>query len=104
MVHRSPGRGRLACLTTHGRTNAALTERLSFLPPEAWERYRQGWEENGFSFLQVDTLEGMPYGGSLTKPSWVVSLVETDPRVKLISMQEAAWDAHQDVLSIQRVG
>ena len=43
-----------------------------------------------------------PYGIALTRPSWIVRHIETNPKVRLLGYAERAWDNHQDVLVFGR--
>ena len=41
-------------------------------------------------------------GVSVVKPSWVVSLFENNPKIRLIYYSERLWDNHQDILVVQK--
>jgi SAM-dependent methyltransferase len=76
--------------TTHGR-RAQILKRSPFISAP-----------NGFSFVEMGRFCGTAYGSSLSFPSWLLKEVENMPDVAIISFREAAWDDHQDVLSLQR--
>jgi SAM-dependent methyltransferase len=66
-----------------------------------WTEVEQAYESSvGYGYadypLQTD------YGIALTKPTWIVRVVEAMPECRLALFSERAWDGHHDVVAIQR--
>ena len=92
----------LLVITVHGRRED-LWERTQHktVKSSEWDRVRAAWQSAGIGFVQYPNTPR--YGLSLSKPSWVLTLVENSPEVRIVSYQESAWANHQDVLVIQRL-
>jgi SAM-dependent methyltransferase len=100
---RSLAPGGLLVVTTHGRRHDQFErEGRHLVDPAKWIEVSRSFRATGFGYIETDRLNDASYGFSLSAPSWVLSLVEHEPMVTIISFQEAAWDSHQDVLVVQR--
>ena len=62
--------------------------KLSYLADE--------YAEKGFGYADYKESDG--YGISLSSPSFVLSMIEKMPDLRVISFTEKAWDDHQDVI------
>src|ERR1700674_3720793 len=92
----------LLVLTTHGRRHDFVeTTRHRFAPLDKWEATLRALAREGFGYYDYDDTQP-GYGVSVSKPSWVMRLFETEPAIRIVSYQEAAWAGHQDVLVLQR--
>lgn len=89
--------------TTHGRLSAQWIREgthtygldLAGLPELLAEYGR-----TGFSYAPYP---GSPhYGITVTKPSWVLEQLQESPHLRVILMNEAAWNDHQDVYACLR--
>jgi SAM-dependent methyltransferase len=90
-------------VTTPGRRVAFLQRTVNrTLDPAKWSVAASEFAASGFGYVQTESHSGRSYGASLSMPSWVMRLVETDPAVRVAGFQEAAWDNHQDVLIVQK--
>jgi SAM-dependent methyltransferase len=88
-------------LTTHGRRHNYLERAKHHLvEPARWEAVDRNYERSGFGFTPYS--HSADYGVSLTAPSWIMRLVETDPSIRIVSFQEGGWANHQDVLVLQK--
>jgi SAM-dependent methyltransferase len=93
--------GGLLILTTHGRQHDHIERTLHhYIDPAKWDSVSRSYAESGFGFVAYDGQKS--YGVSLSAPSWLMRLVETDASVRIVGFEEAAWDAHQDVLVLQK--
>jgi SAM-dependent methyltransferase len=94
----------LLVLTTHGRRTFHLF-RATFHSPE-WQAGLRSYQETGFGYQPYEP--GMPmdgpssYGTSLSLPSWVARLVESEPGARLLSIAEGAWANNQDIVILQK--
>jgi SAM-dependent methyltransferase len=69
----------------------------------------EGYEKDGFGFAEYPTspetralhAEPSSYGISLTKPSWICSLIERRPELQAVTFTEARWGG-QDVIGLVR--
>jgi hypothetical protein len=108
-------RGGLLVFTSHGRD---IVKRLRdpvvgayYIPTDSSRKaILDGYGESGFGFasfeLDDDARESLSqpkrYGISLTEPSWVMSLVQRHPSLRLVSYMEGRWGA-QDVVGCVHV-
>ena len=68
----------------------------------------RGGDAGGAGFLGVDYdpfvrtkfVRQSRYGISLSRPHWVLRLVEEDDQLRVLGFTERGWDKHQDVLVI----
>jgi SAM-dependent methyltransferase len=84
--------------TTHGRLSARWIGEGTYtygLDPAALPELLADYERTGFAYAPYP---GSPnYGITLTKPSWVLEQLQEYPHLRVILLNETAWDAHQDV-------
>jgi len=93
----------LLVLTTHGRRHDVAERKiLRNVNPSKWAKVTQDCERSGFGYVETETKGSESYGISWSAPSWVLKQFENDPRVRIVTFQEAAWDNHQDVIILQR--
>lgn len=94
-------RSGLVVMSLHGR--CALQRQSSgefrYIDDASWERIKVGYETVGFGYSDYEGQKG--YGISLTKPSWMASLIERLPGARMTMFSEQAWDDHHDVVAIQ---
>lgn len=57
----------------------------------------QQYETAGYGY--ADYTGVADYGLSITKPSWIIKLLEDNKGFKIISYTEQCWDNHQDVMA-----
>jgi CBS domain-containing protein/SAM-dependent methyltransferase len=95
--------GGVVVFTTHGRRSAEMIRAGTTynLGPDALARLLEGYEREGFGYSNYPHSDG--YGISLARPSWVVSLLERRPELRLLMLKEAGWSNHQDVVACTRV-
>jgi SAM-dependent methyltransferase len=88
-------------VTTHGR-RSALNSPTQEPPGRTIKKYQR----SGFGFFRThkETANGIAveYGGSYTKPSWLMRLVEDNSTIRLLGFQESVWDNNHDVLILHR--
>jgi SAM-dependent methyltransferase len=90
-------------LTTAGRRAEFLQRTvIRTLDPAQWSAAASQFATSGFGYIETESHSGRTYGASLSLPSWVMRLIETDPRVRIAGFQEGAWDHHQDVVILQK--
>jgi hypothetical protein len=86
-----------------GRTKDGLTiEQMYGLPPAATAELLAGHDASGFGYVDYPGQHG--YGISLSSLPFVVTLTQRITRLRLLVTAEHAWDAHQDVVSCQKLG
>ncbi|HTV90997.1 MAG TPA: class I SAM-dependent methyltransferase [Stellaceae bacterium] len=94
----------LLVFTTHGRRTLHLF-RATFYSGE-WQENMRGYSDSGFAYRPYDP--AMPpdgaqsYGTSLSAPSWVARLIESEPGVRILNLSEGAWANNQDVVVLQK--
>jgi SAM-dependent methyltransferase len=90
-------------LTTSGR-RADYCERYQnrCIDPGLWEGVSKDFLTRGFGYVETERNSAGSYGFTLAAASWVSRLVEDDPTIRLASVQESAWDNHQDIFGIQK--
>lgn len=59
-----------------------------------------GWDATGFGYAAYPWDEG--YGVSLSKPSWVRSILAEVPGLEEMALWLAGWDRHHDVFAVQK--
>lgn len=85
--------------TVHGR---ALLERVRTgwdygLPVETLRRLARDFERRGFGYADY---AGQPdFGISVSSRSFVLSLLERHPELRVVGFTERGWDDHQDVVA-----
>jgi len=92
--------GGILVLTTHGRRHEYTQLNVrQYIDAEIWSAASADFAARGFGYVAYP---GQDYGLSVTKPSWLMRLVEQRPGVRIVAFHEAAWDYHQDVLVLQK--
>jgi SAM-dependent methyltransferase len=90
-------------LTTSGRRADHCERNINrYIDPGLWEGVSKGLRVQGFGYVETERNSAGSYGFTLAAPSWVARLIECDPSVRIASVQECAWDNHQDVFGIQK--
>ena len=90
----------LLVLTTAGRQHDLYQRNMrEFVPASDWEDAHRSFITTGFGYVAYP---GQDYGLSVCKPSWLIDLVENDPSIRIIMLQEGVWNRHQDVLVLQK--
>jgi SAM-dependent methyltransferase len=90
----------LLVLTTHGRQHDLYQRYVrEFVPAGAWNAARKKFLTKGFGYVPYS---GPEYGLSICKPSWLLAVVENDPSIRILALQEGAWNQHQDILVVQK--
>lgn len=86
-----------------GRTRDGLTiEQMYGLPPAATATLLASYEKTGFGYVDYPGQHG--YGISLSSLPFVVAFTQRITGLRLLVTAEHAWDAHQDVVSCQKLG
>jgi SAM-dependent methyltransferase len=87
-------------LTTHGRRHEHVQVNVrQYIDAEIWSAASADFAARGFGYVAYP---GQDYGLSVSKPSWLMGLIEQRPGVCIVAFHEAAWDYHQDVLVLQK--
>jgi len=94
--------GGVLVFTTHGRWPAGWlrsgAKRNYGLSPEKREEVLSGYDSSGFGFAQYGA--GPGYGVAFSSPAWVCGkLAARLPDFRIVSLGEAAWAGHQDVVA-----
>jgi hypothetical protein len=71
------------------------------LPPAATAELLASYEASGFGYVDYPGQQG--YGISLSSLPFVVTLTQRITGLRLLVTAEHAWDAHQDVVSCQKL-
>ena len=86
-------------LTTHGRRHEYVQMNVrQYIDAGLWSAASADFADRGFGYAAYP---GQDYGLSVSKPSWLMRLVEEKPGVCIVGFHEAAWDYHQDVVVLQ---
>src|SRR5205807_8137833 len=86
--------------TTREYYQRRAREYFADIPKRDAERMLNKCEATGFGYADYERSPG--YGVSVASPSWVCSLIETVPDMKLLTYFEQGWDTTQDVVSCVR--
>ena len=84
--------------TTHGRASAKWIRENTYtygLDPAGLPDLLADYERTGFAYAPYPGSQD--YGITLTRPSWVLEQLQQYPHLRVVLLNEAAWDAHQDV-------
>jgi SAM-dependent methyltransferase len=92
--------GGMLVITLHGRVFTMLGQLA--ITPEKWQEAVTNWQSAGYGHISTNEYE-TPYGITLSQPAWVLSQVQQDPRVRILTYEEGAWAVTQDVLVLSRV-
>ncbi|MGH6811777.1 MAG: class I SAM-dependent methyltransferase [Methylocella sp.] len=95
--------GGIAVFSSHGRT---ALRKQGHRPFDYFAGGNQtaaigGYYRDGYGYADYPNLTG--YGCSFIRVDWLWRFLEGNPDVDLVSVTEAAWDFHQDVVSVKRV-
>jgi SAM-dependent methyltransferase len=90
-------------LSTHGRRHDfAERQWLKTVPEKSWAAVTVDCMETGFGYVETERYGLRSYGMSWSAPSWLMRQLEKDPRIRIVSFCEAAWDDHHDIVVLQR--
>jgi SAM-dependent methyltransferase len=90
-------------LTTSGRRADYCERNINrYIEPGLWDSVSNDLRDRGFGYVETERNSAGSYGFTLAAPSWVARLVEMDQSIRLVMVQECAWDNHQDVFGIQK--
>ncbi len=87
----------LLVFSTHGRFAYNNIKNFDYglrLHQKLWVKIKY----NIFDFAYVNYLRHFGYGVSFSKPSWICSLIEKLPQLRLLASMEKAWDNHHDII------
>lgn len=96
----------IAVVTTHGRFSPWFHHtQYKYLSDERFILAERGFYNNGFGYVDYTdpvSIDSPAYGLSLSSAAFVVSAVEEDHSVRIVSFTERGWGRHQDVLVFQK--
>lgn len=92
----------LAHSVVHRQKELAKKRKGKAPRPELLKSLEENFLVNGFSFLQRQTIGGVPYGVAYSSPSWVLALAEARKDIAILGLHEAGWGRRQDVLVLQK--
>jgi len=99
----------IALVTFQGRHAEHIQRhKWKYLPDNLFAVAERRVREAGFGFVDYGGefrkrfANETSYGVALVRPSWVMRHLERDPRVRILSYTERAWDDHQDVVVFGR--
>jgi hypothetical protein len=82
---------------------------FKYVDDKRYRRAHRGAVATGFGYVDYESgfrtayfSKQRRYGIALTRPSWTVRQVLRLDGVRLVGYHEMAWDAHHDVVSLQR--
>jgi SAM-dependent methyltransferase len=100
----------VAIITLHGRRSLHIQKYLwKYVDDDLFKLAASGFSETGFGYVDYDAPfkerfdKQSQYGVSLSKPSWVMQLLEQREDITVSSYVEKGWDNHQDVLVIEKI-
>jgi len=89
--------------SVHGRYSTWLQHHgFKYLPDERFEQIMQGYEQAGFGYADYNYdyyADEVGYGISITKPSWIASMIERNEAIRLLFFKERAWLGHHDIVA-----
>lgn len=89
--------------STHGRLSVKwLNSNICHygLNEDAIQRILTLYKNTGFGYVNYPGNSG--YGVSISSPSWVLSEVQQNSKLKIIFFTEAGWDNHHDIVACVR--
>jgi SAM-dependent methyltransferase len=95
--------GGLLVLSFHGAFAIEIQETTNFkyIGGDQWSRIKAGYLATGYGY--ADHRGQSDNGISLIDPRWLITFSKTlNIRNRIVLLSERAWDAHHDVLAIQR--
>jgi SAM-dependent methyltransferase len=107
LLSRSLAPDGIAVVTTIGRFSPWFHHtRYKYLSDERFILAERGFYKNGFGYVDYAdpvSIDSSTYGISLSSAAFVVSAVEEDHSVRIVSFTERGWDGHQDVLAFRKL-
>jgi SAM-dependent methyltransferase len=95
--------GGLLVLSSHGEFAVERQETTNFryIDNNPWSRIKAGYLATGYGYADYNGQSD--YGISVIDPRWLLTFSKTlTTRKRVALLSERAWDAHHDVLAIQR--
>ena len=90
-------------ITLQGRWQISLQEKhWKCIDDERFNKALSEYDASGYGFVDYEGFEGVGYGISLVKPSWVLSNIEERKDISVIYFAERLWNGHQDVLAVTK--
>jgi SAM-dependent methyltransferase len=110
LIARSLTPGGIAVVTTHGRRSDVLQEHhFKYVDDRRYRRAQRAAVATGFGYVGYEGGfrsahfgKQRRYGVALTRPSWTVRQLLRLDGVRVAGYHEMGWDAHQDVVCLQR--
>jgi hypothetical protein len=95
--------GGIIVMSFHGRFALQRQDGGSFryIHDAGWAIIKAEYDRIGFGYCDYEGQIG--YGISVIKLSWMSSLVEARSDSRLVTLVETAWDAHHDIIAIQKI-
>jgi hypothetical protein len=96
--------GGLVVMSFHGRfaLNRQNSGEFKYIHEAGWNAITESYHKEGYGYADYEGQNG--YGISITKLSWMATLIEQRVGVKLVLLSESAWDGHHDVFAVQALG
>jgi hypothetical protein len=93
--------GGLVVMSFHGRLalRRQNTGEFRYIHDAGWEVIKAAQSKTGYGYSDYEGQSG--YGISVTKLSWTAGLIEGRSDARLVTLSEAAWDGHHDILAVQ---
>jgi SAM-dependent methyltransferase len=93
--------GGVLVFTSHGRKVSKLGDISGFYGiADEWNRVLQDYRLKGYGYADYPQTPG--YGVSVTQLSWWANTIADRKDLRLISLEDHAWDDHQDVIAVQK--
>jgi SAM-dependent methyltransferase len=106
LVSRSLAPDGIAVVTTIGRFSPWFHHtHYKYLSDERFILAERGFYKTGFGYVDYAdpvSIDSPTYGISLSSAAFVVSAIEEDDSVQIVSFTERGWDRHQDVLVFRK--
>jgi SAM-dependent methyltransferase len=97
----------IAVVTTHGRFSPWFHHtHYKYLSDERFIIAERGFYKNGFGFVDYAdpvSIDSPSYGISLSSAAFVLSAMEEDHSIRIVSFAETGWARHQDVLVFRKL-
>jgi SAM-dependent methyltransferase len=101
LLSRNLSPGGHAFVTLHGRFATTFhRERTQLITEDRLSLIEADYARQGFGY--ADYSDGVPYGISLSSPSFVLGCVEGDRSLRVVGYIERGWDDFQDVLVVEK--
>jgi 2-polyprenyl-3-methyl-5-hydroxy-6-metoxy-1,4-benzoquinol methylase len=92
--------GGVAIASFHGRSAYSWRTTANYITADALPEIERSYEARGYGYNDYPGQSDL--GISFCSASWMTSAVERMPGCRLVTLGEAAWDQHHDVVAIQR--